>query len=356
MKILTMYQDIGSGGFFDRYIRLLKAMLKEGWEVHYISTERFPIQHKNLHFHRVRKTKVKGPLFLRFLPQAMLKSLYLAKTKRFDRMVVFGSAYGFIGWFLKKFHKIPLITFVRADFLENLRLQGRARLIRPAKTIQGKSFRASDRIIVNATTLKEMIAKRYGIEGDRIGIIYNDIPPEFRNMTRKKRKKQICFIGVVEKRKGIDHLIEAYSRVHKKINRNLIVVGDGPLMGEMKKRAKELKLENKVKFLGWKKNVKGILSESELLIVPSLSEGFPNVIIEALGLGTPCTGSRVDGIIDALKYRELMFRPKNTKDLEDKIIFALNNYKKIKELCLKRRKDFIFNWERECLQEIRCHY
>ena len=163
MKILTMCQDVKRGGFYERYLSLIEAMLEHGWEIHYISTQRFPIRNKKLHFHGVKEIRgIRTPLFAKFMPQAIAKTLALNNKERFDRIVVFGSAYGFIGWALKKIYNIPLITFLRADLLENLKIQGRKKLIKPVSLMQKFAFKASDRIVINISAVGEKIRKRYG--------------------------------------------------------------------------------------------------------------------------------------------------------------------------------------------------
>ncbi len=169
MKILTMCQDIKKGGFYERYLSLINAMLKRGWKIHYISTERFPIKNRGLYFHKVsRPRKIGLPLFASFLPQAILKATMLAKKEKFDRIVIFGSLYGVIGRFVKKIHGTPMIIFLRADLIENLRIQGKKTITKPVSVAQRLAFGAADMIVVNISDVGKKVHQRFGIPKENI--------------------------------------------------------------------------------------------------------------------------------------------------------------------------------------------
>jgi len=356
MKILTMCQDFKKGGFYERFASMIEAMLEQDWEVHYISTQRFPIKNKNLHFHHVKEVKgISAPMFAKFMPQAIVKSMALNNKQSFDKIVVFGSAYGFIGWALKKVYSIPMITFLRADLLDNLKIQGRSKLVKPVSMMQRFAFRASDKIVVNTAFVGEKIQQRYKIPKEKISLVYNDIPIKFREPAKVKRSNDIGFVGVIEKRKGIDTLLEAFSKIHDKISSNLIVVGEGPISRKIEKYIKKKGLEKRVKMSGWKNEdeVKKLISSFSLLVVPSLSEGCPNTVLEALGCNTPCIGSGIREIREILKHDELLFTPEDPDDTAKKILYALENRENIQKLCSERKKEFIFDWKAACIKTIK---
>ena len=146
--------------------------------------------------------------------------------------------------------------------------------------------------------------------------------------------------------------MKAYSRIHEKIEGKLVIVGDGPLRNEIKNIIKENRLEGGVELLGWQNDIKKIMSSFNLLVVPSLSEGCPNVILEALGCETPCIGSDIPEIREVLMHNELLFKPNNPEDMAKRIIHALENHKRVKKLCSERKKDFIFDWRKACIEVI----
>jgi len=121
--------------------------------------------------------------------------------------------------------------------------------------------------------------------------------------------------------------------------------------------AKILKVDKQVIFTGWleKKNLWKIYLASDLFILPSLSEGMPNALLEALGADLPCVGSNIAGINDILQYVELMFDPLDEKAIAEKIQWTFSDnqfFDKIQELCKERKKVFVFNWKEKVFQMV----
>jgi glycosyltransferase involved in cell wall biosynthesis len=118
-----------------------------------------------------------------------------------------------------------------------------------------------------------------------------------------------------------------------------------------------LGLDQRVIFTGWleKKELWKIFRAADLFVLPSKSEGMPNAMLEALGFGLPCIGSKVPGIIDVLQYEELMFDPMDEQSLIDKIRHLFSDFQylhEMKTLCQDRRKTFIFDWKKKVFQVV----
>jgi glycosyltransferase involved in cell wall biosynthesis len=121
--------------------------------------------------------------------------------------------------------------------------------------------------------------------------------------------------------------------------------------------AKTLGINKKIIFTGWlqKQDLWKIYLASDLFIMPSLSEGMPNTMLEALGLNLPCLGSRIPGIMDILHYEELLFDPKNNIGLANRVhkFFSDNHFSdKMRRLCEERRNTFTFDWKEELFQTV----
>jgi len=78
------------------------------------------------------------------------------------------------------------------------------------------------------------------------------------------------------------------------------VIGEGPLLASMKLEAEQLGISDRIDFMGWQTGaeVSAAMRESDLLLLPSLSEGLPMVAVEALANGLAIVGSRIDGLAD----------------------------------------------------------
>ena len=110
-------------------------------------------------------------------------------------------------------------------------------------------------------------------------------------------KPVVMFVGNLIKRKNVDSLLEA-----KKIAKSdyyLVIVGDGPLCKDLKKKVKEDNIKDVI-FTGSRTDVENIIPSCDVLVLPSFSESFGLVLIEALACGKPVIGSNVGGITEII--------------------------------------------------------
>lgn len=155
----------------------------------------------------------------------------------------------------------------------------------------------------------------------------------------ERKKKIITMIGRFDIQKDQPTLIKAIRDIP---NIYLFLVGDGIRRKEYESLVKELKIEEKVKFLGVRSDIPQILKISDICVLSSNWEGFGLVAIEAMAAGKPIVGSKVDGLMQVINQDELLFIKGNEKSLEKILKILLNekkllikiveeNYKKIKK-------------------------
>ncbi len=110
---------------------------------------------------------------------------------------------------------------------------------------------------------------------------------------KKDRKKyNIFYVGRVSKDKGMEFLEEIYKALHKEIkNFDLIVVGDGPYLDEMKKRARNIIFTGKVE----NSKLPELLRNAHLFLFPSTTDTFGMAVLEAIACGVPCIVSDIGG-------------------------------------------------------------
>lgn len=131
-----------------------------------------------------------------------------------------------------------------------------------------------------------------------IKIIPNAIKIVKRDIT-VERKDQVVYVGRLSEEKGVSRLVEAFSRV-KNNSWHLVLAGDGPENENLQKLVSDLKLENRVRFLGKVTNVNLLLAESSIFVLPSYVEGFPNALCEAMSAGLPSI------CFDSIPHEELI--------------------------------------------------
>lgn len=137
-----------------------------------------------------------------------------------------------------------------------------------------------------------------------------DYDEQIRNELRreyniKKNDKVIGFVGRLREQKNPIFLIDIFNE-YTKINDStkLIVIGDGELQTEMKSKIEYYGIENKVRFLGSRNDVYKWYQVFDLLLLPSIYEGLPVVLVEGQAAGLPCIAS--DAITKQIKVTDLL--------------------------------------------------
>jgi glycosyltransferase involved in cell wall biosynthesis len=102
-----------------------------------------------------------------------------------------------------------------------------------------------------------------------------------------------CCISRLAKDKGIEDLLSALSRVPRA---HLVIVGDGPLLPELRALAEQLGVARRTHFMGRRDDVERVLAASDILALPSYREGTPRAITEAMAAGLPVVATDVGGI------------------------------------------------------------
>jgi teichuronic acid biosynthesis glycosyltransferase TuaC len=177
--------------------------------------------------------------------------------------------------------------------------------------------------------------QKMGIKNNKIEVILNGVNMSLFQIRQKEESRNILsiepyknvmlYVGRLSEEKGLTTLIDAVSLLGKEGINNLIViiVGDGPLRESLQNEVNNKGLKSCFRFLGFQ-NLDSIsvwLGASDLLCLPSLSEGCPNVIMEALSAGRPVVASRVGGIPELVTdgINGLLFNPGQTEQLSNAI-------------------------------------
>jgi len=171
-----------------------------------------------------------------------------------------------------------------------------------------------------------------------------DINPNTLSYKNELDKKIITFVGSLFPVKGVQYLIRAMEKIHNQIPQTrLILVGDGNERFNLEKLSKELQLENCIEFIGRvpHQQVSHYLSQTDVFVLPSLSEGFPNVLLEAMAFGLPIVASRVGGIPDIIEdgTNGFLVEPKNVSEIADRILTILFDEMLAQKISAKNREE-----------------
>ncbi|RMD66244.1 glycosyltransferase [Candidatus Pacearchaeota archaeon] len=162
------------------------------------------------------------------------------------------------------------------------------------KLIQ-RYYRRADLVVANSTAAKKDLIEKFGLEEARVVVIHNwlDIKrvqalarePLTKEETALFSGQTIVTVGRLTEAKGYDFLIESFTSVAQKGIR-LVIIGDGEERARLEKLAR--KGSGAITFLGRRENPFKYVARADLFVLSSRWEGFPNVLLEALAIGTPC--------------------------------------------------------------------
>jgi glycosyltransferase involved in cell wall biosynthesis len=142
-------------------------------------------------------------------------------------------------------------------------------------------------------------------------------------------------LGRYEEQKGLEHLLRAAAIVLAERPRTcFVIVGDGPLRGELEAQARELGIEHAVRFTGWRRDIPELLSAMDVFCLASLWETFGIVLAEAMLASLPVVASRVDGIPEVVAHGETGFLvpPKDHLGMAERLLEVLRDQERAAEL------------------------
>lgn len=238
------------------------------------------------------------------------------------------------------------ITWVHADLLNYSYTDKQF-----AADEQLRAYNKMDAIVcVSHFTLK-MFEEKFDMVSERLKVIYN--PVDLAKVDRltvdsnveKKSGFNIVSVGRLTDQKRFDRLVRVVARLRKETYElSVQIVGDGELRDDLKSLSKELKLEDIVQFVGFVNNPYPYIKNADLMLVPSASEGFGLVVVEAMALGVPVVSTKTAGpmeIIEKDAYGLLCEHDDESIYQSVKKLMVDEKLRKYyKEQGLKRSKDF----------------
>lgn len=194
--------------------------------------------------------------------------------------------------------------------------------------------RWADYIICNTQTAAEIANKKYGVSEDKLKVVYNAIDynrfhhakplPNIKNeIGLDSSTKLAVVVGRLTEEKNHSGMVEAINLLNNQgllENIHFIFVGrasDESLAATIKKQISDSGLTDKVSFLGFRADVPEVLKACDFMVLPSLFEGFPNVVLEAMAAGVFVIASPTGGTPELVKNKEngLLSKSPNPEDL-----------------------------------------
>jgi glycosyltransferase involved in cell wall biosynthesis len=216
-------------------------------------------------------------------------------------------------------------------------------------TIGRKSLRNFEGIIFLSTaSMKTALSLEPTIKSKKLAWIPHGIDTEHvkpdEHVGKRTRDElgidgvSIIFVGRLVSVKGIPYLAKAIYELDKEgFKGHFIIVGDGPERSTLE----ALKLSHaKIHLLGYKRNPVKYIQAADALVLPSLGEGCPNVVLEAFACGKPVIASKVGGVPDLVHHENngLLINPKGATELTNAIRHLASNEKQRKRMGKEARK------------------
>lgn len=190
-------------------------------------------------------------------------------------------------------------------------------------------YKKYDHIISISDKTQENLCKWLKTEGDfRFSVIENGIDVDVFKAAKPVSKDELCenynssdilllMVGSFTPQKNHEKLLEALSLLPD--NYKLLLAGEGPLQDEMKGKVRELCIQGRVFFLGFRRDIASIMHSVDILVIPSIWEGFGLIAAEGMACGLPIVASDIPGLSEIVGDVGVKFTPTNPKDIAKKI-------------------------------------
>ncbi|NDG52362.1 MAG: N-acetyl-alpha-D-glucosaminyl L-malate synthase BshA [Flavobacteriia bacterium] len=307
---LVCYPTFGGSGIVAT--ELGKALAEKGHEIHFITYSK-PVRMdwftKNMYYHEVSVSDY--PLF-EYAPYELLLSSKLVDVAINQKLDILHVHYAiphasaaFSAQQILKTRNIDL-PFITTLHGTDITLLGKDKSFQPVIEF---AINQSDAVTAVSESLKEDTYQFFDINKD-IKVIPNFIDPslyrfaediELRAQFAEKDEVIITHISNFRKVKRVDDVIRIFEGVQQQLSAKLLMVGDGPELHQVKNLARVLGISDKVFFLGKSKRIEQITSISDVFLLPSETESFGLVALEAMASGVAVISSNVGGLPEVNK-------------------------------------------------------
>jgi len=296
MNLIVLIASLGGGGAERMALRLAKG-LNDNMHKTCLITIDGSRDYNDAESTRLSASSVTWPTILKvfFIPWQKMRLNHIIKNRKIDGVVSFMERANMMNLSqdLVKNRIISIRTHstmmmkAKSPLKRSLVKMGYKRMLNKAR-----------KVVCNSLEMKLDFEKLYNIDPDKVKVIYNFCDslllgkqakePIPEDMKQAFKKPVIITSGRMDNQKGQWHLIKAFKLLCSRFkDLNLIILGKGPLKKMFTKMCCELDMEDRIFFPGFVQNPFTLISKAKIFILPSLWEGFPNALLEAMAVGTP---------------------------------------------------------------------
>jgi len=260
--------------------------------------------------------------------------------------------------------RYPLVAFSHGETKESWRVS-------LYEAMERKAIGFAERIVCVSEAQKKRLLK-YGIDERRCRVVHNAVwEPEYRcrdgssaasvraRLEVPEGAKLVVSAGRLSPEKGHAYLIEAVAQLVKdKIDAIFAFCGDGVCRDELGALAERKGVAGICRFLGFRHDLKDIFHAMDLLVLPSLTEGLPNVVLEAFACGKPVVATSVGGVPEVVRdgVNGILVPPRRPDLLAEAILHRLRNPEESRRMGMRGREivaeEFTFEQQNRRLEAI----
>ncbi len=366
-KFLTIINTSEGHGAFSRHKRMCQALINEGHSVICIAPLGYKAEDINIISLRLNRLPNFGfiGLYLKILVTVIRNKAIFEKIDGIFTIREYDALCTILNPF---FFGIPKVFLSRGDVISITKVNRSSYktiyekfkvflLLRIYPIIQKFVLKYSQTVVIQAKFLLKLFKDRCGFEFNAI-ILTNDCPPHSpnRNLSIKEKKLDLISneinLGFISPMywecKGMRTIVQTIHELEKQlIKYKFHIIGDGP---DLKRMKDEIGENNNVIWHGWLDDVSSILSYIDVVIIPSLYDSNPNLVLEMLMHDKLILASDIDAHKEMLIHNEFFFKTDDCKDLYNKILSLstdLTYSKKLLSLIKERRSSLSFDWDSE---------
>ncbi len=250
--------------------------------------------------------KMSNPLDLR----ALLELIRILRKKKVDILCTHGYKSAVMGWCAAKISNIPILSFSRGYTSENLKVSF-------YEWLERRFLGRGNGIICVSEGQKQKL-KLLGVHSKLCWVVHNAVStrPKISHEEYIQNRIKICkdlnishdallvvSAGRLSPEKGHRFLIEAINLLKRKIQNTVFVFcGDGMCREDLEKQAVDLGVYDRCRFIGFRRDVHLFFQAMDLMVLPSLTEGLPNVILEAFSCVKSVVATEVGGVPEIVEH------------------------------------------------------
>ena len=282
----------------------------------------------------------------RFDPATLAQARQIITDRKIDIIQTHGYKGNTLAFVLRRNLNIPWVSFMHGWTNEDFK-------IRIFNILDRWLLRTPDRIVTVSQAMK-LYLESYGLQSGKINVVPNAVvqlqaPEDSRERIRitygiSTNSPLIGVIGRLSQEKGQLDFLKAMQYVAREIpGVRALIIGDGPDRLTLENFSVHHNLSHCVIFAGYQSNIAEIYAALDIVVMPSLSEGMPNVALEAIACSKPLVATRVCGVPEVVQHNRTGFLipPADPEEMAKQILFLLKNFDRCRELTENGKQDVV---------------